>query len=604
VTLGADEGASFAVWCPTARTVSLELVPADLAEGFVPEPTPAEDSGLPDPEAPAEALSFALQRGSLGTWQLESIAELEPGAAYRLRMTAVDGSTVTRRDPYALQTDYASNWCFVDSGASTYPWQATDWMPPEFASYSIYELHVGSFTHEGTLAAAQAKLPHLVALGVTCVQLMPLCEHADKWGYSPRQLLALHQAYGAPDELRAFVDACHLCGLAVIVDVVLHHGAPDLNALLNFDGWGENLNGGIYHEGAPDTPWGRQFAFWKREVRDYALDAAALWLSEYRCDGLRFDSANDLPRDWIQEATWRLREAFPGRILTAEVTPENPTSISELGFDSVWTHSGMFDVLQQHRALGRGHHGGGDWSEGWDLAKLRTCFTLHYGFEKPFQHIKYMLGSHDQCGDQHGGRYCEDYKLIGGQHRYGVDMFGAGRGDPWARCAVLAWHAANVASAGIPMLFMGNEIGQPGWWDNTPERRLEWAHAEDEVGSALLRGFSAAFALRKRFPVLNVGWPKVLHEDRPNGVLAFERVFDGLERVVTLVNAGRGAWQSGEYGVWVGGGRFEQVYCSSDAAYGGWEAARSNEGELNAVDGKLWINVPSQTTLVFRQLYP
>lgn len=105
-----------------------------------------------------------------------------------------------------------------------------------------------------------------------------------------------------------------------------------------------------------------------------------------------------------------LRERFPGRILTAEVTPENPLSVHEGGFDSVWLHSGYFDIIQQHRALGRGHHGGGDWAAGWDLPRLRTVMGLHSGFTSPTQCIKYLLGSHDQCGCTHGGHY-EDYKV-------------------------------------------------------------------------------------------------------------------------------------------------------------------------------------------------
>jgi 1,4-alpha-glucan branching enzyme len=602
VTLG-QSSATFSVWAPTATAVTLEVLPAELAAAFTPEPTPAEGSGLPDVGAPAGTLQLPLTRGDQGNWSCATAA-LTPGAAYRLQIRTHDGRTVTRRDPYALRTDYGSAWCFVDAGAAAFEWRAADWEPPAFPDYAIYELHVGSFTPEGTLTAAASRLPHLVALGITAVQLMPLCEHSDRWGYSPRQLFALHQAYGTPDEMRAFVDACHVAGIAVIVDIVLHHGAPHLNSLWDFDGWEAFANGGIYHENAPDTPWGRQFAFWKTEVRAMAIDASAMWLGEYRVDGLRFDSANDLPRDWIQEATWKLHQQFPGRLLTAEVTPENPTSITELGFDSVWVHSGYFDIIHQHRALGRGHHGGGDWAEGWDIPKLRTAFCMHYGFEKPHQCIKYLLGSHDQCGDQHGGRWYEDYKLIGGQHRYAVDQFGGGRGDPHARCSALQWHAANITSAGIPMLFMGNEWGQPGWWDTSDERRLNWSHASDELGAKILLGFSEAFALRARFPVLRVGWPQMLHEDRANGVLAFERVFDGLERVVTVVNAGRSAWQAREYGVWVGGGNFEQVYCSSEARYGGWEGTKSNEGGvLNSVDGKLWINLAGQTTLVFKQVY-
>jgi len=394
-TFHEDGSFSLRVWAPLARGVELELVSDPAADGWTPEPSPAEDSGASEAEAPAAALRVPLLRSPADdTWALR----LPPGCVrsgetlYRLAVVTSEGVAVKRRDPYARSCCPDSLWS-VATDPSAYAWLSEQWTPPAFPEYIIYELHIGSFTEEGTLAAAAAKLPHLLALGVTAVQLLPLSEHSDAWGYSPRQLMALHPAYGTPDEMRAFVDACHGAGLAVIVDVVLHHGAPAGNALWNWDGPGPIFNcGGIFHEGAPDTPWGRAFAFWKREVREMATQAAALWLREYRCDGLRFDSANDLPRDYIQECNWRLHQEFPGRLLTAEVTPENPTSISELGYDSVWVHSGYFDIIQQHRALGRGHHGGGDWAEGWNIPRLRTAMCMHYGFEQPHQCIKYLLG--------------------------------------------------------------------------------------------------------------------------------------------------------------------------------------------------------------------
>ena len=387
------------MWAPQASYVALEVLPASLAAGWTAEPTPAEASGLPAPAAPPGAATLPLQRCDDGTWAAHfTPGALGAGAAYRVALRGPDGRAHARRDPYARAVDPASAWCTVVDAAA-YPWVCDEstWTPPAFTDYATYELHVGSFTPEGTLVSAIPKLEHIAALGMTAVQLMPMCEHTDKWGYNPVQLLALHAAYGTPDDMRMFVDAAHAHGLAVIVDIVLHHGAPAGNALWDYDGWEQGHNGGIYHEGAPDTRWGRQFAFWKREVVAMAGDAAEMWLREYRCDGLRFDSANDLPRDAIQAMTWRLHQAFPDRLLTAEVTPENPTSITELGFDAVWVHSGYFDIVQQHKALGRGHHGGGDWAEGWNIPRLRTAMGMHYGFEQPHQCIKYLLGSHDRA---------------------------------------------------------------------------------------------------------------------------------------------------------------------------------------------------------------
>lgn len=96
------------------------------------------------------------------------------------------------------------------------------------------------------------------------------------------------------------MDGAHALGLAVVIDVVLHHGAVDGNEMWDFDGWGANMDGGIYHEGAMDTEWGKGFAFWKNEVLGLAKESCAMFLGTYKCDGLRFDSVNDLPHDTTQ----------------------------------------------------------------------------------------------------------------------------------------------------------------------------------------------------------------------------------------------------------------------------------------------------------------
>ncbi|GLC39115.1 hypothetical protein PLESTB_000005900 [Pleodorina starrii] len=574
---------TFKVWAPHAAAVSLLL----------------RDSGSEVP----------LQRCG-DDWSGRLVAgALTPGAAYCVSIRTHDGRTFTRRDPYARSADYDSDWCFLDAPAA-FPWSdraedgTTSWTPRPFDEYVIYEMHVGSFTTEGTLAAAADRLEHVASLGFTAVQLMPITEHSDAWGYNPRLLMALHGAYGSPDDLRRFVDKAHSLGLGVIIDVVLHHGAVDGNSLWEYDGWGPDWNGGIYHEGGHDTQWGRGYAYWKREIQAMAEAACAVWLSDYRCDGLRFDSANDLPREAIQALTWSLRSRFPGRILTAEVTPENPQSVHELGFDSVWVHSGYFDIIQQHRALGRGHHGGGDWAAGWDLPRLRTVMVLHYGFTGPTQCIKYLLGSHDQVGCRNGGAWYKDYDMIGGQHRYAVDQYGGGRGDWNARASARLWYTANVVAAGLPMIFMGTEFAQSGWWDITPDRRLQWSLSEDEVGRDSMALFAGANALRSSFPALRRGWANILHEDRANGVVAFERVVEGETRVVAVINAGRKFWTATDYGVWVGQaeGRLEEVFCSQAAEFGGGvESGVANEPRP-MYDGKIWINLPAQCTLVFQHM--
>lgn len=520
------------------------------------------------------------------------------GTRYCVELDAFN-ETLTRRDPYALATEYTSDWCVAQDPAE-YVWKTADWKRPEFADYAIYEMHVGSFTPEGTFEAAKAKLAHVKELGFTCVQLMPILEHSDEWGYNPRQFLSLHGGYGSPMEFKSFVDAAHAAGIAVIIDVVLHHAAVKKNALWNFDGWSENNNGGIFHEGAPDTEWGRALAHWKTEVLDMLKASIAMYLKEYRCDGLRFDSANDLPHDLCKALTHHAHEAAELCFLTAEVTPENPHAVHDLGFDNLWVHSAYFDIIHQHRALGRGHHGGGDYADGWDFPRLRTVFGLHYGFTSPTQCTKYILGSHDQVGCKNGGCHYEDYKMIGGQHRYAADQFGGGRDDPWARSATRAWFAANVCAAGVPMLFMGSEWLQPGWWD-TVHRQLEWDCAVDEFGAPMIKLVSDGLALRKELVALRLGGTSTLHEDRVNGILAIDRVWEG-KRVVFVINAGRNAWQNGEYRVWIGGDgiTLRERICTADDKYGGWPDQHGNGGrEVPVYDGFACINIPAQSSMIF-----
>ena len=527
------------------------------------------------------------------------------GDAYKVLLETGDGRTLERRDPYARWVEAEGGlWCLADASGGSYHWR-TPWSRMPHDELILYELQVPSFTPEGTLSAAMAKLEHVKAMGFTAVQLMPLadfCDDHSSWGYNPKQLLALAPGVGSPQDMRDFVDRAHSLGLGVIVDVVLHHGAPVGDELWNYDGWEHEANGGIYHEGGADIRWGlgwgRGWAFWKNEVYQMLEDACVMWLEEYRCDGLRFDSVNDLPREVAQRLTYALRERCPGAWLCAEMMHEDPSAVTDLGFDSVWMPYCYFDIVQQHR----GNNGDGGSPGGWDIARLRPVMCVQEGLEKPFQAVQYLLGSHVQIGCQRGGAWHEDYSHIGGQHRYSVDQFGGGRADPHSRAAARLWYAANVCSSCVPLMFMGTEWAEAGWWNvSDSEHVAQWKHAQDIIGLEQKAAVTEANALRRDYAALRRGWTNMLHEDSDNGVLAFERVNEGDERVVVVINAGRGSWQKQEYGVWIGGegGRFEEVY-SSNHIGGGLGEQRSNRerGVLVSREEKLWLNLPMLSTLV------
>jgi maltooligosyltrehalose trehalohydrolase len=169
-----------------------------------------------------------------------------------------------------------------------FAWTDRGWTAPELGDSILYELHVGTFTPEGTFDGVISKLDHLVQLGVTAVELMPVAEFSGvrNWGYDGVDLFAPHHAYGGPAGLKRLVDACHRRGLAVILDVVYNHLGPVANYLERY---------GPYFTDRYQTPWGKAINFDGPEsdsVRQFFLDNAAMWLRDYHLDGLRLDAVH------------------------------------------------------------------------------------------------------------------------------------------------------------------------------------------------------------------------------------------------------------------------------------------------------------------------
>ncbi|GAA3786154.1 malto-oligosyltrehalose trehalohydrolase [Streptomyces coacervatus] len=227
----------------------------------------------------------ALERdpGREGWWRTE--AEARDGSRYGF---AVDDGPVlpdprSRRQPDGPDGPSA----VVDHGR--YAWR-TEWAGRPLPGAVLYELHVGTYTREGTLDAAAERLGHLVELGVTHVELMPLCPFPGQhgWGYEGVSLWAVHEPYGGPKALKRFVDRAHELGLGVVLDVVHNHLGPSGNYLPAF---------GPYFTDTHHTPWGSAVnldAPGSDEVRAYLLGSALAWLRDYRIDGLRLDAVHAL----------------------------------------------------------------------------------------------------------------------------------------------------------------------------------------------------------------------------------------------------------------------------------------------------------------------
>jgi maltooligosyltrehalose trehalohydrolase len=224
---------------------------------------------------------------------------------------------------------------------SAYEWQEADWHGIEQKDLVFYELHVGTFTPEGTFRAAAEKLEYLRDLGVTAVELMPVADFPGRWnwGYDGAALYAPSRAYGQPDDLRAFVDRAHALGLAVFLDVVYNHLGPDGAYLAAY--------GPVFTD-KHHTPWGDAINLddeGSAGVRGFILDNALHWLREYHFDGLRLDATHALVDDSDPHVLAELSaavETLPGppRTLVAEDHRNLHTLLlprpEGLGLDAVW----------------------------------------------------------------------------------------------------------------------------------------------------------------------------------------------------------------------------------------------------------------------------
>jgi maltooligosyltrehalose trehalohydrolase len=192
----------------------------------------------------------------------------------------------------------------VDSDA--FVWSDRDWQGIALSDFILYELHIGTFTPEGTFASAIPKLEHLKNLGVTAVELMPVGEFpgSRNWGYDQVDLYAPHSAYGGPDGLKTFVNACHQAGLAVILDVVYNHVGPEGNYLAEF---------GPYFTDQYRTPWGRTINYdsaGSDGVRRFVIENALYWLTEYHIDALRLDAIHGIFDFSVRHILAELRDRF------------------------------------------------------------------------------------------------------------------------------------------------------------------------------------------------------------------------------------------------------------------------------------------------------
>ncbi len=307
------DGVHFRAWAPAASTLDIVL------------------------ERDKRVLALEPEAGG---WFSGSARGLAAGALYRLR---ADGGRPVPDPASRFQPDGPHGPSQVVD-PSAFAWTDAAWRGATLPGQVLYELHVGTFTREGTFAAAARELPRLADVGITCVELMPLADYPGRfgWGYDGVNLFAPCRNYGTPDDVRRFVDRAHALGLAVILDVVYNHFGPDGNYV-------PGLAPPIVSR-RHTTDWGDAINFddeGSGPVRSFFVANAGYWVEEFHFDGLRLDATQDIHDDSgthiVADIGRRVREAARGRetIVLAENEPQDarlarPEAQGGLGLDGLW----------------------------------------------------------------------------------------------------------------------------------------------------------------------------------------------------------------------------------------------------------------------------
>ncbi len=428
-----------------------------------------------------------------GFWSGDIVGVL-PGHQYKF-VIKNGAATLWKNDPWARRlTNSVGNGVVVSP--TSYAWQISDFQIDDWNEVVIYEMHLGTFNVGGGGSppsgwqAAIQKLDHVQALGANAVEIMPFVEFAGSlsWGYNGSFPFAPESSYGSHDDVKAFVDAAHARGIAVIADVVYNHLGPSDLDLWQFDGWQQNGYGGIYfyNDFRAVTPWGdTRPDYGRTEVRDFLVDNARRWLGEFRMDGLRVDGTKfirkvdlfgpDIPDGWLllEELNDSIDADWPGKLIIAEDHEDNewvtkPTAQGGAGFDSQWDAS----VVHQLREV---IVPPSDASR--DMNKVVSSLSNSFnGWHT--QRVIYTE-SHDEVAN--------------GKQRVPEEIWPGNAGSYYSRKRSTLGAAVVFTAPGIPMIFMGQEFLEDGWFsDNDP---LDWSKATTYAG--ILELYRDLIALRR-----------------------------------------------------------------------------------------------------------
>ena len=562
-------GVAFRVWAPNAASVTV----AGDFNGW---------NNTADP---------MVSEGN-GYWSTD-LTNAYVGSKYKY---VLDGDT-WRRDPRGLKVENSvGNSVIFDKDA--FPWDIENFSRPLREDVVLYEMHIRTYSPltqnnpQGTFSTAIDKLDHLHQMGVNAVQLMPVMEFPgdNSWGYNLVDPYSVESAYGGPEGMQAFVDACHARGIAVYLDVVHNHWGPSDLVTWQYDKWKvTDEYGGIYHYNDPGlccTDWGyTRPDYGRQEVRDYILDNYRAAVDVFNIDGFRTDSPyhmgyHSYPGTLIPDGV-ALQQAVNDFLHTNYV---NMLSIQENG-ESTWGYDTKWDMSFHHNVREIT-------SEPSDANRNMNDLAGWINNGAGLGRVNY-IESHDSAGDLNEGTRITQL----------IDS-----GDPtsyWSRKRSMLANVLNLTSPGMPMIFQGEEMLEN--WTFSDRTGFRWDVIGMDGHSHHLKAYTDLIHARRNLKGVTPGLTgtgcHVHHVDDSNKVIAYKRWKSGGDDTVVVMNFSATAFTNNDYYIEFPNAGTWYVHFNSDAMEYGTDFNNIGPSQVTASGGTptAAINMGKYSALILSQ---